>query len=249
MRDGPLLSIAHLAVNYGDVQAVRDVNLEVYPGEVVALLGSNGAGKSTTLKAICRLVKPLAGEVAFAGKSLMLQSTEKLVGLGIALVPERRRVFPALTVTENLEMGAYGKPAAYVREGVEEMFTLFPVLHHYSRKMAAGLSGGEQQMLAIARALMSRPRLLLLDEPSLGLAPILVDQLFDKLREVNQNGTTMLLVEQNAWLALEISTRAYVMESGITTVSGTSAELMADEHIRSAYFGTGAAVIGQSQSG
>lgn len=132
MREGPLLSIANLAVNYGDVQAVRDVNLDVYSGEVVALLGSNGAGKSTTLKAICRLIKPLSGEITFVGQSLMLQSTEKLVGLGIALVPERRRVFPALTVTENLKMGAYGRPATYTREGLEEMFDLFPVLRHYS---------------------------------------------------------------------------------------------------------------------
>ena len=244
MRDRSLLSITHLAVNYGDVQAVRDVSLEVHPGEVVALLGANGAGKSTTIKAICRLLKPIAGELRFDGESLLMQPTERLVNLGVALVPERRRVFPALTVTENLEMGAYGKPKAQVREGIEEMFSLFPVLRRYARKMAAGLSGGEQQMLAIARALMSHPRLLLLDEPSLGLAPILVDQVFDKLREVNQNGTTMLLVEQNAWLALEISTRAYVMESGITTASGTSAELMANEHVRHAYFGIGAAKNG-----
>ena len=239
MHDGPILSITNLAVNYGDVQAVRDVSLEVHRGEVVALLGANGAGKSTTLKSVCRLLKPVAGEIAFDGGSLLMQQTERLVNLGIALVPERRRVFPALTVTENLEMGAYGKPKAYVREGIEEMFSLFPVLRRYARKMAAGLSGGEQQMLAIARALMSHPRLLLLDEPSLGLAPILVDQVFDKLREVNQGGTTMLLVEQNAWLALEISSRAYVMESGVTTVSGTSAELMANEHVRNAYFGVG----------
>ncbi|MCL4370865.1 MAG: ABC transporter ATP-binding protein [Chloroflexi bacterium] len=238
MHDGSLLSITHLAVKYGDVEAVRDVSLEVRRGEVVALLGANGAGKSTTLKSICRLLKPVAGEIVFDGDSLLVQQTERLVSLGIALVPERRRVFPALTVTENLEMGAYGRPAAYVREGIDEMFTLFPVLRRYSRKMAAGLSGGEQQMLAIARALMSHPRLLLLDEPSLGLAPILVDQVFDKLREVNGNGTTMLLVEQNAWLALEISNRAYVMESGITTVNGTSPELMANEHVRNAYFGT-----------
>lgn len=240
MRDEPLLSITHLAVNYGDVQAVRDVTLEVHRGEVVALLGANGAGKSTTLKSVCRLLKPVAGEITFDGTSLRPLQTEKLVNLGIALVPERRRVFPALTVTENLEMGAYGKPRTYVREGIEEMFALFPVLRRYSRKMAAGLSGGEQQMLAIARALMSHPRLLLLDEPSLGLAPILVDQVFDKLREVNEAGTTMLLVEQNAWLALEISNRAYVMESGTTTVSGTSGDLMANEHVRNAYFGVSA---------
>ncbi len=237
MLDGPLLSIAHLAVNYGDVQAVRDVSLEVHSGEVVALLGANGAGKSTTIKAICRLLKPAAGELLFDGDSLLVQPTERLVNLGIALVPERRRVFPALTVTENLEMGAYGKPRFHVQDGIEEMFSLFPLLRRYARKMAAGLSGGEQQMLAIARALMSHPRLLLLDEPSLGLAPILVDQVFDKLQEVNQNGTTMLLVEQNAWLALEISARAYVMESGITAASGTSSELMANEHVRNAYFG------------
>lgn len=238
MRDDrPLLRVANLAVNYGDVQAVRNVTLDVYQGEVVALLGANGAGKSTTLKTICRLLKPVGGDIQFDGHSLLAHPTEKLVGLGIALVPERRRVFPALTVTENLEMGAYGKPAAYIREGIEEMFALFPVLLRYSKKMAAGLSGGEQQMLAIARGLMSRPRLLLLDEPSLGLAPILVDQVFEKLQEVNRNGTTMLLVEQNASLALEVSNRAYVLESGTTTVSGTSSELMANEHVRNAYFG------------
>ena len=239
MRDGALLSIAHLAVNYGDVQAVRDVSLQVHPGEVVALLGANGAGKSTTIKAICRLLKPAAGELFFDGDSLLSQPTERLVNLGIALVPERRRVFPALTVIENLEMGAYGKPRSHVRDSIEEMFSLFPVLRRYARKMAAGLSGGEQQMLAIARALMSRPRLLLLDEPSLGLAPILVDQLFDKLQEINRSGTTMLLVEQNAFVALEVSSRAYVMESGVTTVHGTSAELLANEHVRNAYFGAG----------
>lgn len=240
MHNSPLLSITQLAVNYGDVQAVRNVSLEVHSGEVVALLGANGAGKSTTLKAICRLIKPSMGDIMFDGTTLMTQRTEKLVALGIAMVPERRRVFPALTVTENLEIGAYGKPAVFIREGIDEMFALFPVLSRYSGKMAAGLSGGEQQMLAVARALMSRPRLLLLDEPSLGLAPILVDQLFDKLQEVNRGGTTMLLVEQNAWLALEISSRAYVMESGITTVRGTSSELMADEHVRNAYFGASA---------
>jgi len=241
MGDGrPLLKLTNLAVNYGDVQAVRNVTLEVHQGEVVALLGANGAGKSTTLKAVCRLVKLAGGDIQFDGSSLLSYPTEKLVGLGIALVPERRRVFPALTVTENLEMGAYGKPATYIREGIEEMFALFPALRLYSKKMAAGLSGGEQQMLAIARGLMSRPRLLLLDEPSLGLAPILVDQVFEKLQEVNRNGTTMLLVEQNAWLALEMSNRAYVLESGVTTVSGTSPELMANEHVRNAYFGVSA---------
>jgi branched-chain amino acid transport system ATP-binding protein len=237
MHDVPLLEINQLAVQYGDVTAVRNVTLDVYPGEIVTLLGSNGAGKSTVLRTICRLVEPSGGDIKFDGESLFACETRKLVGLGIALVPENRRIFPALTVTQNLEMGAYGRSRSYIREGIEEMFELFPLLKRYAKKMAVGLSGGEQQMLAIARALMSRPRLLLLDEPSLGLAPILVDQVFEKLGQVNRGGTTILLIEQNAWLALKLANRAYVMESGRVTSYGTSEQLLADEQIKNAYLG------------
>ncbi|MCL8207077.1 MAG: ABC transporter ATP-binding protein [Actinomycetia bacterium] len=237
MAETPLLSIRGLTVRYGDVEAVRGIDLDVYPGEMVTLLGANGAGKSTTLKAVCRLLEPAGGDIRFEGASLLGRAPEELVGLGIALVPERRRVFPALTVTENLEMGAYGRPREWVRAAMDDMFALFPALARYARKMAAGLSGGEQQMLAIARALMSRPKLLLLDEPSLGLAPLLVDQLFEQLRQINAGGTTVLLVEQSAWLALSVSHRAYVMESGAIRTSGPSRALMQDDHVRAAYLG------------
>ncbi|WAH39238.1 ABC transporter ATP-binding protein [Alicyclobacillus dauci] len=232
-----MLEINQLAVQYGDITAVRNVTLDVYPGEVVTLLGSNGAGKSTVLRAICRLVYPSGGDITFNGQSLLTYETRKLVGLGIALVPENRRIFPALTVTQNLEMGAYGRSRSYIREGIEETYELFPSLKRYARKLAVGLSGGEQQMLAIGRALMSRPRLLLLDEPSLGLAPMLVDQVFEKLGQVNLSGTTILLIEQNARMALMLANRAYVMESGIVTSHGTSEELLADEQIKNAYLG------------
>lgn len=236
-HERPLLEVNQLAVKYGDVHAVRNASLKVWNGEIVTILGANGAGKSTTLKAICRLIEPAGGDIGFEGQSLLQYDARHLIRLGIALVPENRRVFPALTVVQNLEMGAYGRPRAYVRSMVEEMLEFFPALRRYANKYASGLSGGEQQMLAIARALMSRPRLLLLDEPSLGLAPILVDQVFEKLREINSGGTSLLLIEQNAYQALMIANRAYVMESGVITVEGDRDSLMHDEGVKNAYLG------------
>ena len=237
MPEGNLLSLTNVAVKYGDVSAVRNVSLEVRQGEIVSLLGANGAGKTTTLRAICRLENLAGGQIEFDGKSLANAQAEDLVKLGIAMVPERRRIFGGLSVVENLEMGAYGRPRAFIKDGVAEMLDLFPNLKKYAPLRAAGLSGGEQQMLAIARALMSHPRLLLLDEPSLGLAPLLVEQVFDKLEEVNRKGTTMLLVEQNASLALDVSSRAYVLESGVVTIGGPTADLIANPHVQNAYLG------------
>jgi ABC-type branched-subunit amino acid transport system ATPase component len=233
----PLLSVNNLAVRFGDVEAVREVSLEVHPREFVTVLGNNGAGKSTTLKAIARLVQPASGSVSFDGRDLLSQPTTALVGQGLALVPERRRLFGGLTVTENLRIGAYGRARAEIDRLLEEVLELFPNLKRLSTSLAFSLSGGEQQMLAIGRALMSRPRLLLLDEPSLGLAPLLVEQVFAKLIEVNRSGTAILLVEQNARMALSVAHRAYVLASGRTIASGPAAEIAADPRLRSAYLG------------
>ena len=233
----PLLDVRNIALAYGGVEAVRDVSLHVNEGEIVTLVGANGVGKSSTLKAICRLVPILRGEILFEGTSLTKVPTEKLSKMGIALVPEQRRLFPAMTVLDNLEMGAYGRPRSSTRDSIEEMLTLFPSLSRYAKKRAAGLSGGEQQMLAIARALMSKPKMILLDEPSLGLAPLLVEQVFDRLVAVNKGGTTVLLIEQNVSLALEIAHRGYVMSSGRTVLHGTSEELEVNKEVQRAYLG------------
>jgi branched-chain amino acid transport system ATP-binding protein len=241
VRAQPLLTVRDLSVRFGDVEAVRDVSLDIMPGEAVALLGNNGAGKSTTLKAIARLVALHSGEVHFSEQPLARQPTESLVGRGLALVPERRRLFGGMTVLDNLRTGAHGKPYAYVEAMIDEILALFPNLSRLRRSLAFSLSGGEQQMLAIGRALMSKPRLLLLDEPSLGLAPILTEQVFAKLIEVNQAGTAILLVEQNARMALSIVHRAYVLSSGRVVASGTASELEADSRLRSAYLGAAAA--------
>lgn len=234
-----LLEVRDMTVRYGDIEAVRSANLTVGEGEFVSLLGNNGAGKSTTLKAIARLV-PASGMVLFGGRSLLAEPTERLVSLGISLVPERRRLFGGLTVIDNLKTGAYGKPSAYIAEVIEELFELFPSLRRLSHSLAFSLSGGEQQMLAIGRALMSRPRLLMLDEPSLGLAPKLVDQVFTKLVEVNRRGTALLLVEQNARMALAVSHRAYVLGSGLVVAEGTARALAADDRVKNAYLGIAA---------
>jgi ABC-type branched-subunit amino acid transport system ATPase component len=234
---GPLLELDHLSVRFGDIEAVRDVSLSVNEGEIVTLLGNNGAGKSTTLKAVCALTPAITGDIRFDGRSIRTVPTQRLSRLGIALVPERRRLFGAMTVVENLKVGAFGRPARAVAETMEEVLLLFPDLRRLSRSLAYALSGGEQQMLAIGRALMSRPRLLLLDEPSLGLAPLLVEQVFVKLAEINSRGTTMLLVEQNARMALGLAHRAYVLGSGRLVAEGTAADLGRDERVRSAYLG------------
>jgi branched-chain amino acid transport system ATP-binding protein len=208
----------------------------VAPGEIVSLLGNNGAGKSTTLKAISRLL-PATGEVIFNGDNLLQQRTENLVGLGVALVPERRRLFGGMSVLDNLRVGAYGRPAAEVQAVMDEVLELFPSLKRLGGLLAASLSGGEQQMRAIGRALMSRPRLLMLDEPSLGLAPMLVDQVFAKLADINARGTAVLLVEQNARMALRLAHRAYVMATGRIARTGTGAELLNDPAVHETYLG------------
>ncbi len=234
-----LLDVQKLGVRFGDITAVRGVSLTVREGEMVALLGNNGAGKSTTLKAIARLV-PAEGGVRFAGMSLMPRRVEELAALGIALVPERRRLFGALSVIENLRVGAHGRPRADQALAIEEVLELFPSLRRLARSLAFALSGGEQQMLAIGRALMSRPRLLMLDEPSLGLAPMLVEQVFAKLVEINRRGTAVLLVEQNARMALAVSHRAYVLASGVVVAEGRAATLAEDPRVRDAYLGVAA---------
>ena len=237
--DETLLSVRNLSVRYGDIEAVRGIDLDVKNGEFVCLLGNNGAGKSTTLKALARMV-PASGEISFEGEPLLSRRIEALVGMGIALVPERRRLFGGLSVVENLRIGAHGRSRHYVDEVQEEVLDLFPSLKRLQRSLAFSLSGGEQQMLAIGRALMSRPDLLMLDEPSLGLAPKLVEQVLGKLIEVNERGTSILLVEQNARMALAISHRAYVLSSGRIVASGSSEELANDERVRNAYLGIAA---------
>jgi branched-chain amino acid transport system ATP-binding protein len=235
----PLLEVRDLTVRYGDIEAVRSADLTVNEGEFVSLLGNNGAGKSTTLKAIARLT-PASGAILLDGRSLLSEPTERLVHLGVGVVPERRRLFGGLTVIDNLKTGAHGRPNAYVAEVMQEVLELFPSLRRLSRSLAFSLSGGEQQMLAIGRALMSRPRLLMLDEPSLGLAPMLVDQVFAKLVEVNRRGTAVLLVEQNARMALAVAHRAYVLGSGRVVAHGPASELAADERVKNAYLGIAA---------
>lgn len=232
-----LLSVKGLKVAYGGIQAVRDIDLEVAQGELVCLIGTNGAGKSSTLKGLMGLVHH-AGSVHFDGTSLSRRPTHDIVAQGMALVPEGRGIFGRLTVAENLEMGAYTRrDKAGVRADFARGYALFPRLAERRSQLAGTLSGGEQQMLAIARALMGRPRLLLLDEPSMGLAPLMVRKIYETVTTIAQEGVTILLVEQNAHLALQISQRAYVMESGVITLSGVSSDLARDPQVRAAYLG------------
>ncbi|NMB16292.1 MAG: ABC transporter ATP-binding protein [Firmicutes bacterium] len=234
-----LLQLEGICVSYGRIEALRQVSLHVHEGEIVALLGANGAGKTTTLRAISGLIKPQQGDILFDGSSLLASPAHRIVGQGIAQCPEGRRVFPTLTVEENLRLGAYlhRKDKEWVQEGQGKVWELFPRLHERRFQLAGTLSGGEQQMLAIARALMARPRLLLLDEPSLGLAPLLVQEIFRTIRAINAQGVTILLVEQNARLALKIAHRAYVLATGRVAVSGDAADLANDEKLRKAYLG------------
>ncbi|MGI8587121.1 MAG: ABC transporter ATP-binding protein [Chloroflexia bacterium] len=234
----PLLEISGLFVNYGGIQALRDVNLVVYPGEVVTLIGSNGAGKSTTLRAISRVVRPRSGHIVYDGRDIGRARPDEVVRLGIAQCPEGRRVLARQTVYDNLLLGAYIRDdKAAVAQDINRRFETFPLLAERRNQPAGTLSGGEQQMLAIARALMSRPRLLLRDEPSLGLAPLIVREIFSIIARLHQEGTTILLVEQNARLALQIADRGYVLEAGAITFTGPAAALLDDDRVRRAYLG------------
>jgi len=235
---GPILEVRDLRVSYGAIEALKGVSLTLSPGEIVTLIGANGAGKSTTLRAIMGLVPPTAGEVRFRGKSTGRMPTFRLVRDGLILVPEGRAIFANLTVRENLEMGAYSRrDKAAIDADFEKVFRIFPRLLEREKQVGGTLSGGEQQMLAIGRALMSRPRVLLLDEPSLGLAPILVHTIFESIEEIHREGTPVLLVEQNANAALKHSNRAYVLETGRVTLEGPSATVAADPGVKEAYLG------------
>ncbi|MCC6574327.1 MAG: ABC transporter ATP-binding protein [Planctomycetes bacterium] len=233
-----LLEIEHVDVFYGAVQALRSVSLRVEQGEVVSLVGSNGAGKTTTLNAICGLVRPRAGDVRFDGQSIARVPTHELVRRGLVMAPEGRGIFPNLTVAENLDLGAYSRrDHGAVKTDLDRVLALFPRLNERMRQKGGTLSGGEQQMLAIGRALMSRPKLLLLDEPSLGLAPLLVKVIFDTIDAINREGVTVLLVEQNANAALKHSKRAYVLESGSIALEGDASQLRDDPAVKAAYLG------------
>ena len=233
-----MLRINDLRVSYGGIRALRGINMEVEDGKIVTLIGANGAGKSTTLRTISGLVKAESGSITYDGKELLGQPINKILEAGIALVPEGRRVFADLTVLENLKIGAYlRKDKAETEKDLQWVFKLFPRLEERSWQSAGTLSGGEQQMLAVGRALMSKPKLLMLDEPSLGLAPIVVREIFDIIRTVNQQGITVLLNEQNANMALKVADYAYVLETGTLTLSGTGTELLADESVKAAYLG------------
>jgi branched-chain amino acid transport system ATP-binding protein len=237
----PLLKVTNLEVAYGGIQAVKGIDLDVHAGELVALIGANGAGKTTTLKALTGDL-PWRGQVELFGDSISKVPTHELVRRGMALVPEGRGVFARMTIMENLQMGAFVRTGAgEIAADIEQMFTLFPRLRERTQQLAGTMSGGEQQMLAMARALMGRPRLLLLDEPSMGLSPILVDKIFEVIRAVSATGTTILLVEQNARLALGCADRGYVMESGRITLTNSAAALLEDPRVRSAYLGEDAA--------
>ncbi|MBI5658544.1 MAG: ABC transporter ATP-binding protein [Nitrosomonadales bacterium] len=233
-----LLSVENLKVSYGGIQALKGISLEVASGELVALIGSNGAGKTTTLKTLAGLLHPTAGMVSYAGKSLQHTPAHQRVRDGLALVPEGRGVFARLGVEENLQMGAYSRnDTAQIGADLERMYALFPRLAERRAQLAGTLSGGEQQMVAMARALMSRPRLLMLDEPSMGLAPMMVEKIFATIRDISAQGVSILLVEQNARLALEAAQRGYVMESGLVTLSGAANELLGSDAVQRAYLG------------
>ena len=233
----PILKVDDINVYYGSIHAIKGISFEVNEGEVVTLIGANGAGKSTTLNTIAGLLDSRTGSVTFMGEKLGGIPAHKIVSKGLALVPEGRRVFQQMTVEENLEMGAYTQGGKDMDADLEHVYELFPRLKERRRQVAGTLSGGEQQMLAMGRALMSHPKLLMLDEPSMGLAPILVEQVFDIIRSLHKAGTTILLVEQNAQMALSVADRAYVLETGKITLTGTGAELARSEEVRKAYLG------------
>ncbi len=233
-----MLKIENLHVSYGGIQALRGVSLEVPDGKIVTLIGANGAGKSTTLRTITGLVKASSGSIQWSGEELLGRSIDRIISAGIAMSPEGRRVFPDLTVLENLKLGAYlRRDKAEITKDLQWVYQLFPRLKERDWQAAGTLSGGEQQMLAVGRALMSRPKLLLMDEPSLGLAPLVVQDIFSIIREINRQGVTILLIEQNANMALKIADLAYVLETGSITMRGTGAELLADQRVKEAYLG------------
>lgn len=233
-----ILHVENLNVYYGAIHAVKGISFDVEEGEVVTLIGANGAGKSTTLNTVAGLLKPREGVVEFEGKSLLGIAPHTIVGKGIALCPEGRRVFLQMSVRENLEMGAFTRTdSSEIAASLEDVFKRFPRLKERENQVAGTLSGGEQQMLAMGRALMSKPRLLMLDEPSMGLAPILVQEIFDIIEQLHSSGTTVLLVEQNARMALKVADRAYVLETGRVSMSGKASELASDERVKQAYLG------------
>ncbi|GAB6157397.1 ABC transporter ATP-binding protein [Desulfotomaculum varum] len=233
-----LLEVKDLHVSYGAIRALKGISCQVAEGEIVALIGANGAGKTTTLRTISGLIRPQAGSITYQGQPITKLPPHRIVSLGICQVPEGRRVFTRMTVLENLEMGAYSrKDKANIKSDIERVFQRFPRLAERKSQLAGTLSGGEQQMLAMGRALMSRPTVLLMDEPSMGLAPMLVQEIFSIIQEINQNGTTILLVEQNAHMALSIAHRAYVLETGELVLAGSAKELANNPEVRKAYLG------------
>ena len=232
-----LLKVDDIHVYYGSIHAIKGISFEVCEGEIVTLIGANGAGKSTTLNTVAGLLRPRSGMITFDGRSIVGLGASRIVGLGMALCPEGRRVFQQMTVRENLEMGGFSRPKEEVPAALEDVFLRFPRLKEREKQVAGTLSGGEQQMLAMGRALMSKPKLLMLDEPSMGLAPILVEQIFDIIKELHAAGTTILLVEQNAQMALSVANRAYVLGTGKITISGDARDVLADDRVRAAYLG------------
>ena len=232
-----MLKIEQLAIRYGGIEAVRGISLEVPKGKIVTLIGANGAGKSSTLRAAAGLVKA-SGSISWNGRELTTQTPEDILKAGVALCPEGRRIFPHLTVLENLKLGGYQRKADEVEKSIAKAFELFPRLKERSWQPGGTLSGGEQQMLALARALMSNPELVMMDEPSLGLAPLVVKEIFEIIQEVNRQGVTILLIEQNANMALKVATYGYVMETGRVTMEGTGKELLENEQVKAAYLGT-----------
>ena len=232
-----MLNVQNINVYYGNIHAIKDVSFSVETGEIVSLIGANGAGKSTILKTVSGLLRTKTGDVSFEGKSIKSVAPHKIVSRGIAHVPEGRRVFLQMSVEENLEMGAFTAQRSTIEGSLENVYARFPRLKERRRQVAGTLSGGEQQMLAMGRGLMSRPKLMMLDEPSMGLAPILVEQIFEIIQELNKAGTTILLVEQNAQMALSIATRGYVLETGKIVLAASAAELLVNDDVRKAYLG------------
>ena len=233
----PLLKVEDINVYYGAIHAIKGISFEVNEGEIVTLIGANGAGKSTTLKTISGILPSRGGDILFEGNDISHIPPHKLISMGIAHVPEGRRIFQQLTVKENLEMGAYTRPNSEVKDSLENVYDRFPRLRERQKQIAGTLSGGEQQMLAMGRALMSRPKLMMLDEPSMGLSPLLVQQIFDIIKELNEAGTTILLVEQNAKMALSIADRAYVLETGKIVMEGDAKSMLSDASVKKAYLG------------